>query len=146
MKILYLCTGNSARSQMAEAFTRAMLPAAAPIEVFSAGTRPGRVHPETIAVMREAGLDMGAARSKSIDEVPFASIDLVVTLCDDADRTCPAPPSGARRLHWGLRDPASVTGDAAVIRDAFRATRDEVRTCVKRLLFELATGRGGRSS
>ncbi len=146
MRILYLCTGNSARSQMAEAFTRALLPSSAPVEVFSAGTRPAGLHPETIAVMQEAGVDVSQARSKSIDEVPFDSINLVVTLCDDAERSCPKPPEGARRLHWGLRDPAAVPGDAAEIRDAFRATRDEVRTCVKRLLFELATGPGGRSS
>jgi len=138
VKILYLCTGNSARSQMAEAFTRAMLPANAPLEVYSAGTRPAGVHPETIAVMREAGIDLSGCRSKSIDEVPFASIDLVVTLCDDASSACPKPPEGARRLHWGLRDPAAVE-DPAAIRDTFRAVRDEVRTCVKRLLFEIAT-------
>jgi len=126
VKILYLCTGNSARSQMAEAFTRAMLPANAPIEVYSAGTRPAGVHPETIAVMREAGIDLSGCRY------------LVVTLCDDASSACPKPPEGARRLHWGLRDPAAVE-DPAAIRDTFRAVRDEVRTCVKRLLFEIAT-------
>ncbi|HET6372642.1 MAG TPA: arsenate reductase ArsC [Candidatus Polarisedimenticolia bacterium] len=144
MKILYLCTGNSARSQMAEAFTRAMAPAAAGIEVFSAGTHPKEVHPQTIAVMAESGVDVGGARSKGIDEVPFDAVDLVVTLCDDARATCPAPPPGARRIHWGLRDPALTEGSPDDVRESFRAVRDEVRTCVKRLLFELATTRGGR--
>jgi arsenate reductase len=146
MKMLYLCTGNSSRSQMAEAFTRSMLPASAPIEIFSAGTHPKGVHPETTEVMKEAGVDISQYRSKGIDEVPFETIDLVITLCDDARRSCPAPPSDARRIHWSLRDPAETTGSAAEIRAAFRATRDEVLTCVKRLMFELATTRSLRRS
>ena len=146
MKILYLCTGNSARSQMAEAFTRSMLPPNAPIEVFSAGTHPKGVHAETVAVMKEAGVDTSGFRSKTVAEVPFDSIDLVVTLCDDARRSCPAPPSGARRIHWGLKDPAEAGGSPEEIRQAFRDTRDEVLTCVKRLLFELATTRSLRGA
>lgn len=141
MKILYLCTGNSARSQMAEAFSRSMLPANAPIEVFSAGIEPKGVHPMTIEVMKEAGLDLSGHRSKGLDEIPFDTIDLVVTLCDDARRSCPSPPSGAYRIHWGLKDPVEATGTPDQVRDAFRSTRDEVLTCVKRLMFELATTR-----
>jgi arsenate reductase (thioredoxin) len=141
MKLLYLCTGNSARSLMAEAFTRSLLPAGAPIEVFSAGTEPRGIHPETMAVMQEAGVDMSPFRSKAITEVPFDAIDLVVTLCDDAKRSCPSPPAGAHKIHWGLRDPAAVTGDPEQVHEAFRAVRDEVRACVKRLMFELATDR-----
>jgi len=146
MKILYLCTGNSARSQMAEAFTRSMLPHGAPIEVFSAGTAPSGLHPETAAVMGEAGVDMSGYRSKPMSDVPFDSIDLVVTLCDDARRSCPAPPSGARRIHWGLKDPTEAAGSPEQVRQAFRDTRDEVLTCVKRLMFELATTRSLRSA
>lgn len=144
MRILFLCTGNSARSLMAEAFARTLLPAAAPVQVYSAGTHPKGVHPMTLAVMQEAGVDMSAARSKSIAEVPFDAIDLVVTLCDDARATCPAPPAGARRIHWGLRDPAAAAGTPGEVRDAFRASRDEILTCVKRLVFELATDRSLR--
>jgi len=146
MKILYLCTGNSARSQMAEAFTRSILPPNAPIEVFSAGTDPKGIDPMTIAVMEEAGLDLSGSRSKRIDEIPFDTIDLVITLCDDARRACPLPPSGAHRIHWGLKDPAEATGTPEQIRESFRATRDEVLACVKRLMFELATTRTLRSS
>ena len=146
MKILYLCTGNSARSQMAEAFTRSMLPGNAPIEVFSAGVSPVPIHPETIAVMKEAGIDLSGAVSKSIDKVPFDTIDLVITLCDDARRSCPAPPIGAHRIHWGLKDPADASGSPEEVRAVFRATRDEVLTCVKRLMFELATTRSLRGS
>ncbi|HEY3174538.1 MAG TPA: arsenate reductase ArsC [Candidatus Polarisedimenticolia bacterium] len=141
MRILYLCTGNSARSLMAEAFTKEMLPKEAPIEVFSAGTHPKGIHRETVAVMKEAGVDMASYRSKSTAEVPWDSIDLVVTLCDDARRNCPAPPSGAHRIHWGLKDPDAATGTPEQIHESFRAVRDEVRTCVKRLMFELATTR-----
>jgi arsenate reductase len=145
MKILSLCTGNSARSQMAEAFTKALLPAGVGIEVFSAGTHPVGIHPETSAVMKEAGIDLSGHRSKGIDEVPFDAIDLVVTLCDDARQSCPAPPPSARRIHWGLRDPAAASGGSDEIRSQFRAVRDEVLTCVKRLLFELATTQAGRT-
>ncbi len=138
MKILYLCTHNSARSIMAEAFTRSLLPEGTGVEIYSAGTDPAGIHPETAAVMKEAGIDVAGMRSRSVEEVPFAAMDLVVTLCDDARVSCPAPPQGARLLHWGLRDPAAET-DPAQIREAFRAVRDEVRTCVRRLMFELAT-------
>jgi arsenate reductase len=138
MKILYLCTHNSARSIMAEAFTRSLIPPGAGVEVYSAGTDPKGVHPETAVVMKEAGIDLAGFRSRPVTEVPFDAMDLVVTLCDDARQACPAPPKGARLLHWGLRDPASEP-DPAQIREAFRAVRDEVRTCVRRLMFELAT-------
>ena len=141
MKILYLCTGNSARSLMAEALTREMIPKNAAIEVFSAGTHPNGIHPETISVMKEAGIDMASFRSKPIAEVPWDSIDLVVTLCDDARRACPTPPAGAHRIHWGLRDPAAATGTPERIHQSFQEARDEIRTCVKRLVFELATTR-----
>jgi len=145
VKLLYLCTGNSARSIMAEAFTRAILPDNAPLEVFSAGTNPKGIHPETTAVMEEAGVTMDGLRSKSLEEVPFGEIDIVITLCGDARDSCPAPPPGARRLHWGLRDPAAAAGSPDEIRETFRAVRDEVLTCVKRLMFELATNPGLRA-
>jgi len=144
MKILYLCTGNSARSLMAEAFTKSMLPAAAPIEVFSAGTKPRGVHPETVAVMKEAGIDMSGFASKGIQQVPLDSIDLVVTLCDDARLSCPAVPGAVQRIHWSLRDPAEATGTPEQVRGRFRAARDEVLACVKKLMFELATTRSLR--
>ena len=141
MKILYLCTGNSARSLMAEAFTRQLVPPNAPIEVFSAGTHPAGIHPETVAVMSEVGVEMTPYSSKGLSEIPFDTIDLVVTLCDDARRSCPAPPTGANRIHWGLRDPAAADGSTAPIHERFQATRDEVHACVRKLMFELATAR-----
>lgn len=137
MKILFLCTGNAARSLMAEAFMRSLLPPVAPIEVFSAGTHPKGVHPTTAATLREVGIDTTPLRSKGIAQVPFAEMDVVVTLCDDARSACPATPPQARRIHWGLRDPATATGTPEES-DVFAAVRDEILTCVKRLLFELA--------
>ena len=115
--VLFLCTGNSARSIMAEAITRSMLPAGAPIEVFSAGTAPKGVHPETEAVLREAGVETAGLRSKGLGDVPFGSADVVVTLCGEARDACPAPPAGARQIHWALRDPSAATGGAAEVRE-----------------------------
>ncbi len=142
MKILYLCTGNSARSQMAEAFSRSIIPANAPLEVFSAGTEPAGLHPETVAVMQEVGVDMTGHRSKSTDEVPFDAMDIVVTLCDSALGACPAVPAGCRTIHWSLRDPASGGGSPEEVRRSFREVREDVLACVKRLMFELAMSRG----
>lgn len=142
MKILYLCTGNSARSQMAEAFSRSIIPSNAPIEVFSAGTEPAGLHPETVAVMEEVGVDMSAHRSKSTGEVPFDAMDIVVTLCDSASASCPVVPEGCRRIHWSLRDPASSKGSPEEVRRSFREVREDVLACVKRLMFELAMNKG----
>ncbi|MGH9866702.1 MAG: arsenate reductase ArsC [Candidatus Polarisedimenticolia bacterium] len=138
MNILFLCTGNAARSLMAEAIARSLAPPNAPLAFFSAGTIPQGVHPLTTAVLREAGLDVSQLSSKGIEAIPFDAMNLVVTLCDDARQACPAPPAGARHLHWGLRDPASPGIPEAQREEAFRAAREEVRTCVKRLMFELA--------
>ena len=145
MKVLYLCTGNSARSQMAEAFTRSLVPEGAGIDIFSAGTEPEGIHPETVAVMKEVGLDLSAGRSKGLDEVPLDSMDLVVTLCDDARTRCPTLPESCNRIHWGLTDPAAATGTPEEVREAFRAVRAQVLSCVKALLFELATTAGRKS-
>lgn len=139
MKILFLCTGNAARSLMAEVLAKSLVPSSAPLEFFSAGTHPAGVHPLTIETLREAGIAVDGLTSKGIDAVPFDAMDLVITLCDDARDACPAPPAGARRIHWGLRDPAGPGISDAERPAAFRAAREEVRTCVKRLLFELAT-------
>lgn len=138
MKLLYLCTGNSARSIMAEAFTKSMLPGNAGVEVFSAGVRPAGIHPLTAQVMKETGIDLEGSRSKSIDEVPFNEMDVVVTLCDHARQTCPTPPAGARSIHWALQDPASESRPDHAL-ETFRRIREQVRAYVRQLLFDLAT-------
>jgi arsenate reductase len=123
-RILFLCVANSARSQMAEGLARAMLPG---VEVQSAGSRPSRVNPYAVEVMREIGIDLGTHRSKSVDEIDPASVDLVITLC--AEEVCPVWLGGARRLHWPIADPAS--DDPALgadeMRARFRRARDEIR-------------------
>ena len=117
-RVLILCTGNSARSQMAEGLLRTMGGGA--IDVFSAGTKPGIVRPEAIAVMAERGIDISSHRSKHVDEFAGQTFDYVITVCDNAKETCPFFPGAPRRIHWGLPDPAGVEGDERARLDAFR--------------------------
>lgn len=128
-RILVLCTGNSARSQMGEGLFRAGGGEAC--AVFSAGTRPGSVRPEAIAVMREIGIDISGHRSKSVDEFAGQEFDYVVTVCDNARDNCPVFPGDAVRLHWSLEDPAAIEGSEAERLAAFRRIRDELQERVK---------------
>lgn len=122
VRVLILCTGNSARSQMAEGLLRAALGARA--EVYSAGTRPTAVRPEAIAVMAERGIDISGHRSKHVDELAGRSYDYVITVCDSARETCPVFPGAPQHIHWSLPDPAAATGDDETRRTAFREVRD----------------------
>ena len=124
-RLLVLCTGNSARSQMGEGLFRQQ--GAAGWEVFSAGTRASFVRPEAIAVMREIGIDISGHRSKSVDEFAGQSFDYVVTVCDHARDNCPVFPGNAQRIHWSLEDPAAVEGDEEARLQAFRRIRDQIR-------------------
>jgi len=124
-KVLIVCTGNSARSQMAEGLLRHE--GGDRYEVFSAGTKPSIVRPEAIAVMNEIGLDISGHRSKSVDEFLGQPLDFVITVCDNAKETCPVFPGGARRFHWPFEDPAAVEGSEEVRRGAFRKIRDQIR-------------------
>ena len=121
--VLFLCVANSARSQMAEGIARFLAPP--DVTVWSAGSKPTRVRPEAIAALAEIGIDISGHGSKSVSEVPADEIDTVITLCGEEE--CPVFLGGARRLHWGLRDPASVGGSDTDRADAFRHTRDELR-------------------
>jgi arsenate reductase len=123
-KILVLCTGNSARSQMGEGLFRAEGGGA--FEVFSAGTKPTSVRPEAIAVMKEIGIDISGQRSKSVDEFSGQSIDYVVTVCDKARDNCPVFPAGSERIHWSFEDPAAVQGREPERLAAFRRIRDQI--------------------
>jgi arsenate reductase len=125
-RILFLCVANSARSQMAEGLARKML--GSEVEVLSAGSRPSKVNPYALEAMSEIGIDISGHRSKSVDEVDAASVDLVITLC--AEEVCPILPGRVRRLHWPIPDPAS---DDPVIspenlRRRFRVARDEIES------------------
>ncbi|MGA2724016.1 MAG: arsenate reductase ArsC [Bryobacteraceae bacterium] len=123
-RVLILCTGNSARSQMAEGLLRHE--GGDRFEVFSAGTKPSRVRPEAIEAMAEIGIDISKHRSKSVDEFVGQDLDYVITVCNNAKETCPVFPGAARRLHWPFDDPAAVEGSDAVRRAAFRRIRDQI--------------------
>ena len=131
-EIIFLCTANSCRSQMAEAIARTLV--AKPVEVFSAGTNPTRVHPLAIQVMKEIGIDISAQRSKSLAEIPFDRADLVVTLCGEAAENCPTLNQTVERLHWPIPDPLLVQGDEKHVLQVFRQVRDDIRTRVQKLL------------
>ncbi|MGA2149452.1 MAG: arsenate reductase ArsC [Bryobacteraceae bacterium] len=123
-KILIVCTGNSARSQMAEGLLRHE--GGDRFEVFSAGTKPSSVRPEAIAVMNEIGIDISDQRSKSVDEFIGQSLDVVITVCDNAKESCPVFPGTTKRLHWPFEDPAAVEGSGEVRKAAFRRIRDQI--------------------
>jgi len=128
-RVLVLCTGNSARSQMGEGLFRSE--GGGCFEVFSAGTKPSSVRPEAIAVMKEIGIDISGHRSKSVDEFSRQSFDYVVTVCDNARDNCPVFPGGTSRLHWSFEDPAAVQGSEAERLAAFRRIRDQIHERVK---------------
>src|SRR5262245_26443287 len=129
-RVLILCTGNSARSQMAEGLLRH--DADDRFEVVSAGTKPSRVRPEAIAVMREVGVDISGQRSKSIDEFAGQEFDYVLTVCDHAKETCPIYSGHMNRIHHSFEDPASVLGSEEDRLSAFRKVRDELRSYLRR--------------
>jgi arsenate reductase len=144
IRVLFVCTGNSSRSQLAEALLRDF--GGADFEPFSAGTNPGVVNPYAIRALAEIGLDWSAARSKSVTEFLGQHFDYVVTVCDRARQTCPVFPGNHNTLHWGLDDPAEVEGTDEQRIEAFRRTRTEIATRL-RPFVELArrarVGAGG---
>lgn len=123
-RVLILCTGNSARSQMAEGLLRHI--AGDRFEVFSAGVEPSRVRPEAIEALREVGVDISGQRSKSVDAFAGQQFDYVITVCDNARERCPVFPSKTERLHWSFDDPAAAQGDEAARLAVFRRVRDEI--------------------
>ena len=121
-RVLILCTGNSARSQMAEGLLRTLGNGA--IEVHSAGTQPSIVRPEAIAAMAERGIDISAHRSKHVHEFTNQQFDYVITVCDNANESCPVFPGTPHRIHWSFPDPAAVQGTAADRLAAFVSVRE----------------------
>ena len=124
-RVLILCTGNSARSQMGEGLLRH--DAGDRFEVSSAGTKPSKVRSEAISVMRELGIDISGHRSKSVDEFNGQPFDYVLTVCDNARESCPIFPGKAIVMHQGFEDPAAVQGFEEERLAAFRRVRDELR-------------------
>ncbi len=124
-RVLILCTGNSARSQMAEGLLRHQ--AGDRYEVHSAGISPSFVRTEAIQVMNELGIDISGHRSKSVDEFRDQSFDVVLTVCDHARESCPLFPGSPQAIHWSIPDPAAVQGDGEDKIRAFREARDMLR-------------------
>ena len=128
-RVLILCTGNSARSQMAEGLLRH--DAGGHFEIFSAGTRPSHVRPEAIAVMRELGNDLSGHRSKHVDEFAGQPFDYVLTVCDNARESCPIFPGATITIHRSFDDPAAVEGSEEHRLAAFRTVRDQLRAYLR---------------
>jgi arsenate reductase len=123
-RVLILCTGNSARSQMAEGLLRHL--AGDRFEVMSAGVSPTQVKPEAITAMREIGIDISSHRSKSVDEFSNEQFDYVITVCDNANEQCPVFPGSTKRIHWSFEDPAAAAGDENARLAVFFRVRDEI--------------------
>ncbi len=135
IRVMFLCTGNSCRSQMAEGFAREL--GKGLLEAHSAGLLAAGVHPRAIAVMREAGIDISGQRSREIDEELLRSMDIVVTLCDNAAEAYPWTPPAVKLLHWPIRDPVGTRGSEETIAREFRRARDEIREKIVLFLKEL---------
>lgn len=121
-KVLILCTGNSARSQMAEGLLRHV--AGAQFEVFSAGTRPVGLNPNAVTAMSEIGINIAGSRSKSVDEFAGENFDYVITVCDNAKESCPIFPGGGARIHHSFEDPAAAPKESQLAK--FREVRDQI--------------------
>ncbi len=140
-KILFLCTGNACRSQMAEGWARALK--AEEMEAFSAGVMPCYVHPMAIRVMRESGVDISAQYSKHVDELDGIEFDYVVTLCDYADSRCPTRPGHGKRIHRPFEDPIHAIGSESEVLAKFRSVRNQIREFVKWMPWNLEEAEPG---
>ncbi len=128
-RVLFLCTHNSARSQMAEGLLRHL--GEGRFEVYSAGTEATRVRPEAISVMSELGVDISGQESKTLERYLGEPFEYVVTVCDDANETCPVFPGARERLHWSFEDPSRAEGEGEERLAVFRRVRDEIRARVE---------------
>ena len=132
--VLFLCTGNSARSQMAEGFLKAF--GGERCEVFSAGTAPAGINPLAIEVMAEVGIDISNQTSDAINSELLDRADLLITLCGDARENCPFVPVKVEKRHWPLEDPARTEGADAEIIDSFRQIRDQIKGYIEEMIAE----------
>ena len=125
LKVMFLCTGNSCRSQMAEGLAREF--GKGLIEPYSAGLMAAGLHPRAISVMKEIGIDISKQKSKGIDESLLRKMDIVITLCGNAEESCPWTPPEIRRIHWPIADPVGTIGSEEKIMNEFRRARDEIK-------------------
>jgi arsenate reductase len=137
-RVLILCTGNSARSQMAEGLLRRL--GGMRYEVFSAGTKPVGLNPLAIEAMREVGIDISAQRSKSVAEFSGQEFATVITVCDNAAEECPVFPGAPQRVHWSVTDPAAVSGTREEKLGAFRKVRDELERHIQSFVNSVING------
>ena len=128
-RVIFLCTGNSCRSQMAEGWLRHL--GGEEFEVFSAGTHPAGKNPLALRAMEEVGVDIARQESENLDKYVDQSFDYVITVCDRAKETCPIFPGGDRQLHWSFDDPAEAEGSDEERMPEFRRVRDEIRERVE---------------
>ncbi len=135
IKVMFLCTANSCRSQMAEGFARHY--GKALIEVHSAGMFASSIHPRAIEVMGEEGIDISKQSSKEIDKNLLKSMDVVITLCGHAEESCPGTPTGIRRIHWPIKDPVGTIGSEETIKREFRRARNEIKKKIQDFLLTL---------
>ncbi len=129
MRVMFLCTGNSCRSQMAEGWLRYL--GGDRFDVFSAGIEAHGKNPRAIAVMREAGVDISAQTSEILDPALLHTMDLLITVCGHADEHCPVVPASCEKQHWPFDDPAKATGTEDAVTNAFRRVRDQIRTRIE---------------
>lgn len=138
-RVLFLCTHNSARSQMAEGFLRHL--AGDQFEVFSAGTEAAEVRPLAIRAMAEVGIDISNQQSKTLDHYLGQSFDVVITVCDEANEACPVFPRAKEQLHWSFPDPSAATGAEDGQLAVYRIVRDGIRKCIEQgLISRYANG------
>ncbi len=132
VKVMFVCTGNSARSQMAEGFARSL--GGGRVKVHSAGVEPSRLNPMAVAFMQEKGIDISGQHSKAFDWDMARQMDIVVTVCGHANETCPVLPPVVTGIHWSLEDPAAATRTDAEVLATFRRVRDQIEPRVTELL------------
>ena len=137
---MFLCTGNSCRSQMAEGFAREL--GSGLVKPHSAGLIAAGVHPRAAAVMKELGIDISKQKSSEIDEALLRKMDIVITLCTNAEEECPWTPPVIQRLHWPIKDPVGTTGTEEQIMREFRRARDEIREKIIEFLDNLSRTHG----
>ena len=133
-KVLFVCTGNSCRSQIAEGILKQKSNQI--FDVFSAGSHPSRVHPSAIKIMEEVGIDISHHTSNHIDEYLKDEIDIVITVCDNAYKTCPVFPGNVQRIHWSIKDPFRDWDQDPLHLKKFRKTRIELEDRINKLLTE----------
>ncbi len=138
IKIGFICTGNSARSQIAEGFAKHFAKKfKKPVEIYSAGSCPaGYIHKLAVKVMKERGIDISSQKSKSLQDIPYKELDLIVTLCSDASESCPVFP-GQKVIHWDIADPASYNGPEDEQIMIFRTIRNTIEKKVRKLIREI---------